>query len=87
MHYLFTSHYTRFTPSLENLARKEREITALNPDLVTATAFSALNQAFSDLLAKREQVPSGSCSGITRRSLACRCTPRSIAGCSRSPEK
>jgi galactonate dehydratase len=43
--------------SLENLARKEREIAATNPDLVTATAFSGLNQALYDLLAKREQVP------------------------------
>ena len=39
------------------LARKEREIAPLDPDLVTATAFSALNQAFYDLLARREQVP------------------------------
>ncbi len=54
---LFARHYTGFTPSLENLARKEREIAPLNPDLVTATAFSALNQAFYELLAKREQVP------------------------------
>ena len=54
---LFARHYTGFVPSLENLARKEREIAALDPDLVTATAFSALNQAFYDLLAKREQVP------------------------------
>ena len=54
---LFARHYTGFTPSLENLARKEREIASLTPDLVTATAFSALNQAFYELLAKREQVP------------------------------
>ena len=54
---LFARHYTGFTPSLDNLARKEREIAPLNPDLVTATAFSALNQAFYELLAKREQVP------------------------------
>jgi galactonate dehydratase len=54
---LFAKHYVGFTPSLENLARKEREIAALDPDLVTATAFSALNQALYDLLAKREQVP------------------------------
>ena len=54
---LFARHYSGFTPSLENLARKEREIAALDPDLVTATAFSALNQALYDLLAKREQVP------------------------------
>ena len=54
---LFARHYGGFRPSLENLARKEREIASLNPDLVTATAFSALNQAFYELLAKREQVP------------------------------
>jgi hypothetical protein len=54
---LFARHYTGFEPSLENLALKEREIARLKPDLVTATAFSALNQAFYDLLAKREQVP------------------------------
>jgi galactonate dehydratase len=54
---LFARHYTGFRPSLETLARKEREIAPLTPDLVTATAFSALNQAFYDLLARREQVP------------------------------
>lgn len=54
---LFEQHYAGFTPSLDNLARKEREIAALDPELVTATAFSGLNQALYDLLAKREQVP------------------------------
>jgi galactonate dehydratase len=54
---LFDQHYAGFSPSLDNLARKEREIAALDPELVTATAFSALNQALYDLLAKREQVP------------------------------
>jgi galactonate dehydratase len=54
---LFERHYRGFTPSLESLARKEREIAALAPDFVTATAFSGLNQALYDLLAKREQVP------------------------------
>ena len=54
---LFEQHYRGFVPSLENLARKEREIAALEPDFVTATAFSGLNQALYDLLAKREQVP------------------------------
>ena len=54
---LFEQHYRGFSPSLENLARKEREIAALAPDFVTATAFSGLNQALYDLLAKREQVP------------------------------
>ncbi|HZF29427.1 MAG TPA: enolase C-terminal domain-like protein [Gammaproteobacteria bacterium] len=54
---LFERHYAGFAPSLDNLARKEREIAALDPELVTATAFSGLNQALYDLLAKREQVP------------------------------
>ena len=54
---LFARHYSGFVPSLERLALKEREIARLDPDLVTATAFSALNQAFYDLLARREQVP------------------------------
>jgi galactonate dehydratase len=54
---LFERHYRGFALSLEALANKEREIAALAPDFVTATAFSALNQALYDLLAKREQVP------------------------------
>jgi galactonate dehydratase len=54
---LFERHYRDFAVSLESLARKEREIAALAPDFVTATAFSGLNQALYDLLAKREQVP------------------------------
>ena len=54
---LFERHYRGFTLSLETLASKEREIAALAPDFVTATAFSGLNQALYDLLAKREQVP------------------------------
>jgi galactonate dehydratase len=54
---LFEQHYRGFSPSLEALALKEREIAALSPDFVTATAFSGLNQALYDLLAKREQVP------------------------------
>jgi galactonate dehydratase len=54
---LFARHYVRFDLSLESLARKEREIAALAPDFVTATAFSGLNQALYELLAKREGVP------------------------------
>ena len=54
---LFEQQYRRFEPSLENLARREQEIAALAPDFVTATAYSALNQALYDLLGKREQVP------------------------------
>ena len=54
---LFAEHYANFALSLESLARKEQEIAALAPDFVTATAFSGLNQALYDLLAKREGVP------------------------------
>jgi galactonate dehydratase len=54
---LFEQHYRGFALSLEALASKEREIAALAPDFVTATAFSGLNQALYDLLAKRERVP------------------------------
>lgn len=55
---LFAEHYAGMTSlSLETLARKERDIAELEPDLVAATAFSGLNQALYDLLAKREQVP------------------------------
>jgi galactonate dehydratase len=54
---LFERHYRGFVPSLQSLARKEQEIAALEPDFVTATALSGLNQALYDLLAKREQVP------------------------------
>ena len=54
---VFDEHYRGFALSLESLARKEQEIAALAPDFVTATAFSGLNQALYDLLAKREQVP------------------------------
>jgi galactonate dehydratase len=54
---LFERHYADLALSLESLAHKEQEIAALAPDFVTATAFSGLNQALYDLLAKREQVP------------------------------
>lgn len=54
---LFAKHFASFSPSLERLAAKEREIAATTPDFVTATAFSGINQAFYDLLAKRERVP------------------------------
>jgi galactonate dehydratase len=59
---LFVQHYADLIRSprmlsLEWLAAKEREIGMLAPDFVTATAFSGLNQALYDLLAKREQVP------------------------------
>ena len=55
---LFAEHYASLRSlSLESIAHKEQEIAALNPELPTATAFSGLNQALYDLLAKREQVP------------------------------
>ncbi len=54
---IFARHYRDFTPSLERLAAKEREIAAVVPDLAEQAAYSGLNQAFYDLLAKREQVP------------------------------
>lgn len=54
---LFAREYAGFDLSLDSLARKEREIAARAPDFVTATAYSALNQALYDLLAKREAVP------------------------------
>jgi hypothetical protein len=53
----FARHYANFDLSLESLQRKETEIAQLAPDFVTATAYSGLNQALYDLLAKREQVP------------------------------
>lgn len=54
---IFAREYVDFELSLESLARREREVAASEPDFVTATARSALNQALYDLLAKREGVP------------------------------
>ena len=54
---IFAKHYRDFTPSLASLAAKEKEIAALTTDLFTQAAYSGLNQALYDLLAKREQVP------------------------------
>jgi galactonate dehydratase len=54
---IFAREYAGFEPSLAALARKERETATKMPDFVTATAYSALNQAMYDLLAKREGVP------------------------------
>jgi len=54
---LFAEHYADFTLTLERLAEKEAELALLEPDFVTATAFSGINQALYELLAKREQVP------------------------------
>ena len=54
---LFEQHYKDFKPTLKNLKAKEEELAPLNPEFISATALSGLNQAFYDLLAKREQVP------------------------------
>ena len=54
---IFRREFANFELSLESLANKEREVATRVPDFVTATAYSALNQALYDLLAKREGVP------------------------------
>ena len=54
---LFDRHYRDLPLTLERLSAKERELAASNPDFVTATALSGLNQAAYELLAKREGVP------------------------------
>jgi galactonate dehydratase len=54
---LFQRHYSDFKLTLDNLRSKEAELAALDPDFVTATALSGLNQALYDLLAKREGTP------------------------------
>ncbi len=59
---VFEQHFAEFVASpgslsLISLASKEAELSQLNPDFVTATAISGINQALYDLLAKREQVP------------------------------
>lgn len=54
---LFDQHYHGFSLSLKALAAKEAELRVLEPDFVTATALSGLNQALYELLAKHEQVP------------------------------
>lgn len=54
---LFTSHFSDFRLTLENIRLKEIELAAQEPDFVVATAYSGLNQALYDLLAKRHQVP------------------------------
>ncbi len=53
----FAEHYRDLPMSLSALADKEAELARLQPDFVTATALSGLNQACYELLAKREQVP------------------------------
>ena len=44
-------------PTIANLKELEDEVMVTTPDFVTATAWSGINQALYDLLAKREQVP------------------------------
>ena len=59
---LFAAHYADLISRPQRLSRswlaeKGQEISALEPDFVSATAHSGINQALYDLLAKREQVP------------------------------
>ena len=54
---IFTQRLKTFQLSLKNLRSLEEEVLATQPDFVRATAWSGINQALYDLLAKREQVP------------------------------
>ena len=54
---LFHERISGFRLSLEGLKDLEEELSKMEPDFVTATAWSGINQALYDLLAKREQVP------------------------------
>lgn len=54
---LFRERVASFDLSLESLSELEEELAASLPDFVAATAWSGINQALYDLLAKREQVP------------------------------
>ena len=54
---LFEHRIRNFDLSLDRLRTLEKELAATEPDFVTATAWSGINQALYDLLAKREQVP------------------------------
>lgn len=54
---IFNEHYAGFRLSLDALRAKEHEIAEREPAFVEATAWSGLNQALYDLLARREQVP------------------------------
>ncbi|MDA0346591.1 MAG: hypothetical protein O3C43_04480 [Verrucomicrobia bacterium] len=54
---LFNKHVSSINLSLESLKILEQDLSSTNPDFVTATAWSGINQALYDLLAKREQVP------------------------------
>ena len=54
---LFAERIADFRLSFEKLKELEQELMGTKPDFVTATAWSGINQALYDLLAKREQVP------------------------------
>lgn len=54
---IFERYYAGFRLSFDSLRRIEGEIAELDPGFVEATAFSGLNQALYDLLARKEQVP------------------------------
>jgi galactonate dehydratase len=54
---IFQKHIASFKISLDSLKSLEQEVLSTSPDFVTATAWSGINQALYDLLAKREQVP------------------------------
>lgn len=54
---LFRERVASFDLSLESLSELEEELAESLPDFVAATAWSGINQALYDLLAKREQVP------------------------------
>lgn len=54
---LFRERIASFDLSLKSLSQLEEELAATQPDFVAATAWSGINQALYDLLAKREQVP------------------------------
>ncbi len=54
---LFRERITSFDLSLESLSELEEELAESQLDFVAATAWSGINQALYDLLAKQEQVP------------------------------
>lgn len=54
---LFEKYFSNFKLTLANLVALEREYLKQSPDLVTATAFSGINQALYELLAKQNQIP------------------------------
>jgi len=54
---LFEKRIASMNLSMESLGTLEQELALTQPDFVTATAWSGINQALYDLLAKREQVP------------------------------